>query len=85
MKSPIVEFLTPDQSKEGNIYTEDELFDMGMINVINNASWKSTDIILATPTVLCHIIEIKEKYDPYDINPKVIVLDEFDSLFLVGT
>jgi hypothetical protein len=29
---------------------------------------------------MSHIIENKEKYDPYDINPAVIVIDEFDEL-----
>lgn len=51
-----------------------------MNNVINNASWRITDIILATPIVMSHIIENKEKYDPYDINPQVIVVDEYDEL-----
>jgi hypothetical protein len=48
--------------------------------VINNASWKITDILLATPVVMSHILESKDKYDPYDINPAVIVVDEFDDL-----
>jgi superfamily II DNA/RNA helicase len=51
-----------------------------MNNVINNASWKMTDILLATPIVMCHILENKEKFDPYDINPEVIVIDEYDEL-----
>lgn len=45
------------------------MFDTSMNNVINNASWKITDIILATPIVMWHILENKERYDPYDINP----------------
>jgi hypothetical protein len=49
-------------------------------NVINNASWKLTDILLATPVIMTHILDSKEKYDPYDINPAVIVVDEFDEL-----
>lgn len=48
--------------------------------MINNASWKITDILLATPVVMSHILESKDKYDPYDINPAVIVVDEFDDL-----
>jgi superfamily II DNA/RNA helicase len=51
-----------------------------MNNVINNASWKITDILLATPIVMCHILENKEKFDPYDINPEVIIIDEYDEL-----
>ena len=29
---------------------------------------------------MTHIIESKEKYDPYDINPAVVIIDEFDEL-----
>lgn len=29
---------------------------------------------------MCHILEKKEKFDPYDINPEVIVIDEYDEL-----
>lgn len=36
--------------------------------------------MLATPLVMTHIIESKEKYDPYDINPAVVIIDEFDEL-----
>jgi hypothetical protein len=35
-------------------------------------------MLLATPVVMSHILESKDKYDPYDINPAVIVVDEFD-------
>ena len=29
---------------------------------------------------MSHILESKDKFDPYDINPAVIVVDEFDEL-----
>lgn len=48
--------------------------------MINNASWKISDVLLATPIVMSHILDYKDKYDPYDINPAVIVIDEFDEL-----
>lgn len=48
--------------------------------MINNASWKLTDVLLATPVVMSHILDSKDKFDPYDINPAVIVVDEFDEL-----
>ena len=53
---------------------------MSLTNVVNNASWRITDILIATPVVLSHIIDKKDKYDPYEINPKVIVIDEMDLL-----
>lgn len=80
MKTPIVEFITPDKAKGEKELSEEEQFDISLKNVINNASWKLTDILLATPVVMSHILESKDKYDPYDINPAVIVVDEFDEL-----
>lgn len=51
-----------------------------MANVINNASWKLTDIMVSTPLMMSHILSTKDKFDPYDINPHTIVIDEFDEL-----
>lgn len=80
MKTPIVEFISPDKNKGERELSEEEQFDISLKNVVNNASWKLTDILLTTPVVLSHILESKDKYDPYDINPAVIVVDEFDEL-----
>jgi hypothetical protein len=80
MKTPIVEFITPDKSKGEKELSEEEQFAISIKNVVNNASWKLTDILLATPVVMSHIIDSKDKFDPYDINPAVIVVDEFDEL-----
>jgi superfamily II DNA/RNA helicase len=80
MKTPIVEFITPDKAKGEKELSEEDQFDISLKNVINNASWKITDILLATPAVMSHILDHKDKYDPYDINPALIVVDEFDEL-----
>jgi hypothetical protein len=80
MKSPIVEYITPDLKKGEKEYSEDELFNMSLANVINNSSWNLTDILFTTPVVIGHILESKSKYSPFDINPKTIVIDEFDEL-----
>jgi hypothetical protein len=81
MKTPIVELITPDKSKEGyKEVSEDQQFEISLKNVVNNASWSLTDMLLVTPVVMSHIIDKKDKYDPYDINPAVIVIDEFDEL-----
>lgn len=71
---------TPDKDKNEKELDENEQFEIQLKNVINNASWKTTDILLATPVVMSHILENKEKFDPYDINPAVVVIDEFDEL-----
>lgn len=57
-----------------------DLYSTSMNNVINNASWKLTDILIATPIVMAHIMASRDKFDPYDINPATIVIDEFDEL-----
>ena len=83
MKSPIVEFITPDSKNKDDKqkeYSDDDLFNISLANVINNASWKLTDVILSTPLVMSHILESKQKYSPLDINPKTIIIDEFDEL-----
>ena len=80
MKSPIVEFLTPDTKKGEKEMTEDEMFNISLANVINNASWKLSDILYSTPVVMSHILDSKSKYSPFDINPKTIIIDEFDEL-----
>jgi hypothetical protein len=80
MKTPIVEFITPDKAKGERELSEEEQFDISLKNVINNASWRLTDVLLATPVVLTHILDAKDRYDPYDMNPATIVIDEFDEL-----
>jgi len=80
MKTPIVEFITPDKTKGEKELNEEEQFAISLKNVVNNASWKLTDILLTTPVVMSHILDSRDKYDPYDINPAVIVIDEFDEL-----
>jgi hypothetical protein len=80
MKSPIVEFLTTDAKKGEKEYSEDDLIEMSLANVINNASWSQSDIMFSAPVVMCHIIDKKASYTPFDINPKQIIIDEFDEL-----
>ena len=80
MKSPIVEFITPDPKKGEKEYTDDELFNISLNNVINNSSWNLSDVIFSTPVVMSHILETKAKYSPFDINPRTVIIDEFDEL-----
>ena len=56
MKSPIVEYITPDLKKGEKEFTDDELFNMSLSNVINNSSWQLTDILFTTPVVISHIL-----------------------------
>jgi hypothetical protein len=59
MKSPIVEFITPeknDKKKAVSEYTDEDLFDISIANVINNASWSLSDVLLTTPITLTHVL-----------------------------
>jgi hypothetical protein len=51
-----------------------------MANVFNNASWALSDVLVATPMTLSHVLKTKQGYAPYDINPKIVVIDEIDLL-----
>jgi hypothetical protein len=83
MKTPVVEHITPegDQKKKSESEKkerESELFEISLANVINNASWSISDVLMSTPVTLAHVLQRKEKYAPFDINPRVIVLDELE-------
>lgn len=79
MKAPIVEYITPTAENKED-FTEDDLSDISFLNVVNNASWHQTDILLSTPTVLNYILQKTQKYNPYYVNPSVLVFDEIDLL-----
>jgi len=80
--SPIAEHIT----KEGEFRNKRELMteqvdQVSVKNIINNAKWELNDIMLTTPMLLKFLIDDVSKYEQYDINPSVIALDEFDLLF----
>ena len=79
MKTPIVEYISPEEGKEQ--YSERDLANIGLKNVVNNSSSDKSDIIIAQPRILQYIIKQKAKSNPFDLNPSVIVFDEFDELF----
>lgn len=51
-----------------------------MANVINNASWTLSDMLIASPMTLSHVLKARQHFAPYDINPQIVVLDEVDLL-----
>ena len=75
-----MEYITPDANKNEKVLSNDEQFEMSLLNVINNSYWQLTDILCCTPPFLNHILEAKQKYMPFDINPKTIIIDEFDEI-----
>ena len=84
LKTPIVEFITPeapkDDKKPEKEYTESELFEISMSNVINNSSWKTSDVLITSPLTLNHTLKRRQKFNPYGINPKFVIFDELDAL-----
>jgi hypothetical protein len=49
-----------------------------MANVFNNASWSLSDVLIGTPYTMSLVAKTRQGYQPYDINPRIIVLDEVD-------
>ena len=58
----------------------DEADAVSVKNIVNNAKWEMNDILLTTPMILKFLIDEFDSYAPYDINPSIIALDEFDLL-----
>lgn len=54
------------------------MFEISLANVINNASWAMSDVIMATPVTLAHVMQRRDKFSPFDMNPRIVVLDECD-------
>ncbi len=50
------------------------------LNLVNTAEWENIDILCITPDLLQFILSTKHEYDFYDINPEVIMIDDFDYL-----
>ena len=49
-----------------------------MANVVNNASWDLSDVLISSPMTLSHVLKMKQQYAPYEINPSIVVFDEID-------
>jgi hypothetical protein len=54
---------------------------IGNLNLINTTDWKNIDILFITPQMLDYVLSQKEDHDDYDINPEIIMIDDFDYLF----
>jgi len=60
--------------------SEEFLRDISFQNVVNTVSWQELDILVTTPGQLEDIMAVKDKKDPYNLNPKFVVVDEYDIL-----
>lgn len=51
---------------------------LGNVNLINTTDWKNIDILFISPQMLEYISSYKDSYDYFDINPEIIMVDDFD-------
>lgn len=59
-----------------------EMTEISMLNQINNSDWRSIDAMFTTPHMLDFIEHSLNECDPYDINPEIVFIDEFDSVIM---
>lgn len=79
--SPIVEHLTPESTKKDKREYKDDSDTVSLKNMINNSVWEKNDLVFTTPAIMKFIVEQLSTFEPYDINPGIIAVDEFDVLF----
>lgn len=53
------------------------------MNVVRNISWKTTDIFITTPTQLASMLALKDKTNPYQVEPKYVKSNTQKLLFLM--
>jgi hypothetical protein len=53
----------------------------GNINLINTTDWRNIDMLFITPQMLEYVLASKDEYDYFDINPEIIMVDDFDYIF----
>lgn len=73
--SPIVEHLENDTEAH-----ESELEEICKINLLLNTQWQLNDIMLISPVMMEFVMNNLEDFDKFDINPEIILIDDFDAL-----
>ena len=85
MNSPIVEYITPERSENGKTERKEDddkkLFNISLANVANNSSWDNSDVLFSTPVTLAHILQKRDEYAPFNINPRTVVIDECETCY----
>ena len=49
-------------------------------NVVAGINWTNTDTFLSTPLILESMLKLKDRFDPFEVDPEFIVIDELDLL-----
>ena len=85
MNSPIVEYITPERTDNGKAERKEDddkkLFNISLANVANNSSWDNSDVLFSTPVTLAHILQKRDEYAPFNINPRTVVIDECETCY----
>jgi len=53
---------------------------IGNVNLVNTTDWKNIDILFISPQMIDYVQSQKDVFDYYDINPEIIMIDDFDYL-----
>lgn len=70
---PVIEHL--DNETEAN---ESELEEICKINLLLNTKWSNNDMMFISPIMMDFVMNNLEEYDKFDINPDIIVINDFD-------
>jgi hypothetical protein len=58
--------------------TEDDMLDTIKLNLINSTNWKNIDVLFTSPNMMDLVMSNKDSYDYFDINPEIVIIDDFD-------
>jgi len=50
-------------------------------SVTHLVNWGELDLLISTPVQLANLLKIQDKTNPYNINPRTVVIDEYDYIF----
>lgn len=70
---PVIEHL--DNETEAN---ESELEEICKINLLLNTKWSNNDMMFISPIMMDFVMNNLEEYDKFDINPDIILINDFD-------
>jgi hypothetical protein len=71
--------VTPSVENDNSESEEkDEMMDTIKLNLINSTEWKKIDFLFTSPNMMELAMSNKDNYDYFDINPEIIVIDDYD-------
>ncbi|EAR85148.2 DEAD-box ATP-dependent RNA helicase (macronuclear) [Tetrahymena thermophila SB210] len=69
-----------DDKQPKDARTSLRLNDLAFESVVRGIDWDQLDILVSTPSQLDQMLKLKDQTNPYQVDPKFIVIDEFDLL-----